>query len=85
MYNDLETFNRERNNNSNQILNLNIRNLNANFEKLQLLIESFRIKPYVIVYTEVWKLRYYQYYKSKAIIYIIIMEILIKMMGLWSI
>ena len=66
VYNDLETFNRERNNNSNLILNLNIRSLNANFEKLQILIESFRIKPYVIVCTEVWKLKYYQYYRIKV-------------------
>ena len=43
VYNDLETFNREWNNNSNLILNSNIRSLNANFEKLQILIESFKI------------------------------------------
>ena len=63
MYNDLETYNRERNNNINLILNLNIRSLNENFEKLQILIECFRIKPYVIVYTEIWILKYYQYYR----------------------
>ena len=66
VYNDLKTFNRERSSTSNIILNLNIRSLNSNFGKLEILIESLKIKPYVIVCTEVWKLKHYQYYKIKG-------------------
>jgi hypothetical protein len=65
VYNDLETFNKERNTNNNLILYLNIRSMNANFAKLQILVESLKIKPYVIVCTEVWKISHYQYYKIK--------------------
>lgn len=65
VYRDIETFNKERGNNNSLILYLNIRSLNANFEKLQLFIKGLKIKPDVIVCTEVWKLIHYQYYKMK--------------------
>lgn len=51
--NDIETFNKERNNNNNLILNLNIRSLNVNFEILQILIRGLKINRFIIVCTEV--------------------------------
>ena len=63
IYSDLEVFNKERKSNSNLILHVNIRSLNANFNKLQILIKSLKIKPFVIVCSEVWELKHYQYYK----------------------
>ena len=65
IYNNIKAFNNERNHNSNLILHLNIRSLNANFESLLILIKSLKIEPYIIVCTEVWKLTQYQYYKIK--------------------
>lgn len=65
VYNNLETFNKEINHNNNLILYLNIRSLNANFEKLLILIESLKIKPYIIVCTEVWNLSHYEYFSIK--------------------
>lgn len=65
LYRDIETFNKERNSNNSLILHLNIRSLNANFEKLQIFVKSLKVKPYVIVCTEVWKLTHYQYYRMK--------------------
>ncbi|XP_024942340.1 uncharacterized protein LOC112494575, partial [Cephus cinctus] len=43
------TRNNVRSNNNSLILHLNIRSLNANFEKLQIFIKSLEIKPYVII------------------------------------
>lgn len=66
VYDDLETFNRDNNNNNNDtILHINIRSMNANFEKLRILLRSIKIKPCVIVCTEVWKLTHYLYYRIK--------------------
>ena len=65
IYKDLDTFNKERNSNDDLILHLNIRSLNANFEKLLILIKSIKKKPFVIVCTEVWKLDYHKYYNIK--------------------
>ena len=65
IYKDLDTFNKERNSNDDLILHLNIRSLNANFEKLLILIKSIKKKPFVIVCTEVWKLDYHEYYNIK--------------------
>ena len=63
IYDDFEAFNKHRNNNENLILYLNIRSLNANFDKLEILIKNLKIKPYVIVCTEVWQLAHFHYYK----------------------
>ena len=65
IYKDLDTFNKEINSNDDLILHLNIRSLNANFEKLLILIKSIKKKPFVIVCTEVWKLDYHEYYNIK--------------------
>ena len=65
IYKDLDTFNKERNSNDDLILHLNIRSLNANFEKLLILFKSIKKKPFVIVCTVVWKLDYHEYYNIK--------------------
>ena len=44
----------------------NIRSLNSNFEKLQILIKSLKIKPYIIVCTETNILDRYEYFKLRG-------------------
>ena len=42
---------------------MNIRCLNANFSKLEMLIENLVTKPSVIICSVTWNLEYYQYYQ----------------------
>ena len=44
------------------ILYFNIRSLNANYKKLQIFIESIKVKPLMIVCVETWNLEYYKYF-----------------------
>ena len=62
VYNDLKSLNRDFKTTDNPILYLNIRSLNAYFEKLQVLIKRLKIKLYVIVCVETWKLDHYKYH-----------------------
>lgn len=50
------------NSNKEYILCLNIRSLNANFTSLQFFIESFDVKPSIIVCTETWNIEYLPYF-----------------------
>ena len=52
----LETLNKQIFDANNFILYVNIRSLNANYEKLQLLVESLKTKPMLIVCSETWNL-----------------------------
>lgn len=61
-YEDLKSLNRDGKSTDNLILYLNIRSLNANLEKLQILIKRLKIKPYVIVCAETWNLEHYKYH-----------------------
>lgn len=45
------------------ILHVNVRSLNANYQNLEILVNSLDIKPDVIVCTETWNLDYYRYYQ----------------------
>ncbi|XP_031788781.1 uncharacterized protein LOC116417823 [Nasonia vitripennis] len=55
-YPDLKTLNKNLYKNDSYILHLNIRSLNANFNKLEIFIKSLKIKPSIIVCTETWKM-----------------------------
>ena len=44
------------------ILCINIRSLNANYNKLQTFLNSLDIKPSIIVCTETWNLEYYNFF-----------------------
>ena len=59
----MKSLNQDRKATDNLILYLNIRGLNTNFEKLQILNKRLKIKPYVIVCAETSNLEHYQYYK----------------------
>ena len=62
-YDDLNSLNKKITRKNNLILYLNIRSLNANFERLQIFIKRLNVKPYVIICAESWKLDHYLYYK----------------------
>ena len=49
---DLETLNKNIKENDSLILHVNIRSLNANYIKLDILINRLKIEPYIIVCTE---------------------------------
>lgn len=53
-YDRLKTPNKNCYKNDSTILYLNIRSLNANFNRLEILIESLKVKPYIIVCAESW-------------------------------
>lgn len=64
---DLKTLNRSLLKKKNLILCVNIRSLNANFEKLEIFIESLSAKkPCIIICTETWNLQYPQYYQLQG-------------------
>ena len=51
---------------NNTIIHVNIRSLNANFDRLEILVERLKIKPLVIVCNESWNLEYYKYYQLEG-------------------
>lgn len=61
-YFDLDSLNKDRTK-KDLILYLNIRSLNSNYESLKILIKRLKIKPYIIVCAETWKLDHHEYYK----------------------
>ena len=63
IYKDLKSLNQDIKATDNLILFLNIWGLKTNFDKLQILNERLKIKPYVIVCAETGNLEHYQYYK----------------------
>ena len=56
-FNNVQPVNKKINKEKYLILCVNIRSINENFEKLEILIESLYIKPSVIVCTEAWKVK----------------------------
>lgn len=61
---DIETMNRNLSNgNDEYILYLNIRSLNSNFPKLEILIRSLSTKPYYIVCAESWYVQHVNFFK----------------------
>ena len=50
----------------NLILCVNIRSLNANYEKLETFIGNLVLKPIIIICTETWILQYPQYYQLQG-------------------
>ena len=55
-YTNLKTLNVNLNRNDNLILHVNIRSLNANYNKLEIFIKSLKTKPNIIVCSETWNL-----------------------------
>lgn len=62
-FNDLNSLNSAILNYDHNIIHLNIRRLNVNFDKLQVFIERLVKKPLVIVCSETWKLDHYEYFQ----------------------
>lgn len=58
-YADLKTLNKNIHNKDSMILYINIRSLNH--DKLNIFVESFKVKPCVIVCTETWYLSHFRY------------------------
>lgn len=58
---DLKTLNENFCNKDSLILHINVRSLNANYNKLRIFIDCLKTKPCVIVCTETWYLNYYKY------------------------
>lgn len=63
--NDFKELNSNTNKLNDLILYVNIRSLNANINYLEIMIESMKTKPLIIVCTETYNLHYYEYYKLK--------------------
>lgn len=61
-YFDLRTLNKESNKNDNYIMHVNVRSLNANYTKLNILVKGLRVKPYIIVCSETWNMLNCQHY-----------------------
>ena len=59
IFGNIDSFNKAVNSKNDLILHVNIRSLNANISKLQILIENLIIKPSIIVCTESWVLENY--------------------------
>ena len=62
IFNNVNAINRYFKNNLENIMYINIRSLNANFNRLQILIDSLDIKPFIIVCTETRILDCYKYF-----------------------
>ena len=60
---DTESLNMKIKNSRNLVLSVNNKILNANFSKLEMLIENLVTKPNVIICSETWNLDSYQYYQ----------------------
>lgn len=59
---DIDMFNDSVSIFNNIILYLNIRSLNANFCNLEILMESLKVKPLIIICTETFNLQFYDYF-----------------------
>lgn len=59
---DMESLNKNMKANKENILFINIRSLDANFNKLQIFIERLEIKPCIIICVESWNLDYSNYF-----------------------
>ena len=62
-YYDLKTLNRNLNSNDSIILYVNIRSLNSNHTKLDILVKSLKIKSDIIVCAETWDVQNLQYFR----------------------
>lgn len=63
---DLKSLNTNISGDEKLILYVNIRSLNANFNKLEVLIEAMINKPYVIICAETWNLEHHQFYQLEG-------------------
>lgn len=60
--NGVFNLNKRLKNEDNVVLYVNVRSLNANYEKLEIMINCLTTKPLVIVCTETWNLEFADYY-----------------------
>lgn len=64
IHNSLRTLNKKlRKHECSVMMHLNIRSLNANFKKLEILIKSLSVEPGIVVFSETWTLLCPLYFK----------------------
>ena len=63
VFSNINTLNKAINKKTVLILLINIRSLNKNFHNLEVLIESLKSKPYIVVRTETFILENYEMYE----------------------
>lgn len=66
MFENIASFNKMLNNNTDFIMHVNIRSMSANFDKLKILIESLNSKPSIVICTETFMQVNYNIYELEG-------------------
>lgn len=63
---NIKSLNKDGNIKDSRILYVNVRSINHNFDKLEILIKRLKLKPYVIVCAESWNIDNIDLYKLQG-------------------
>lgn len=66
VYHNIKSLNKDGNIKDSRILYVNVRSINHNFDKLEILIKRLKLKPYVIVCAESWNIDNIDLYKLQG-------------------